>query len=65
MTHQPESMNKRLEALARERAELRCEYCRMPEAFTVWHFEVDHILPRKHGGLTVADNLALACVYWK
>lgn len=26
-------------------------------------FEIDHIIPRKHRGGTVAGNLALACVY--
>jgi hypothetical protein len=26
-------------------------------------FEIDHVIPRKHGGLTVESNLALACFY--
>jgi hypothetical protein len=26
-------------------------------------FEIDHIIARKHGGLTVSDNLALSCFY--
>jgi HNH endonuclease len=56
-------MNKRLEALARERAGSRCEYCWMPEDLSLWPFEVDHIIPRKHGGPTSAENLALACAY--
>ena len=35
----------------------------MPEDVSLWPFEVDHIVPRKHGGPTTVDNLALACTY--
>jgi hypothetical protein len=35
----------------------------MPEDVSLWPFEVDHILPRKHQGSTVLENLAFACVY--
>jgi len=44
-----------------ERAEFRCEYCRMPEAELLAGCEVDHIISRKHGGLTELANLALSC----
>ena len=47
----------------RRRAEGRCEYCRSPEAHAVIGFEVEHIIPMKHGGATTAANLALACFY--
>jgi hypothetical protein len=46
-----------------ERAEQCCEYCQFPAEFAETPFQVDHIIPRKHGGPTEADNLALACFY--
>ena len=51
-------------ALRREvaaRAGFRCEYCRMPEAELFAGCEVDHIISRKHGGLTDRANLAFSC----
>lgn len=50
-----------LRRLVAERANHRCEYCRAPAAFSSDNFTCDHILPRSQGGLTTADNLALAC----
>jgi hypothetical protein len=35
----------------------------MPVAFSPYTFEIDHIRPQSHGGLTSADNLALACFH--
>jgi hypothetical protein len=35
----------------------------MPQHYDDIPFELDHILAKKHGGLTVADNLALSC-FW-
>lgn len=49
--------------LVRQRAGGRCEYCRFPEEHAVPAFEVEHIIPRKHGGPTADGNLALACFY--
>ena len=43
------------------RAGRRCEYCRMPQAHDEAPFEIDHIIAKKHGGLTRDDNLALSC----
>jgi hypothetical protein len=45
------------------RAQQCCEYCWMPQDFDEITFEIDHIIPRKHGGHTVAGNLALSC-FW-
>ena len=45
------------------RADLRCEYCRMPQRLDRARFEVDHVIPEKYGGLTVEGNLALACFF--
>ena len=53
-------------ALRREvtkRADARCEYCRFPQEASLLAFEVEHIVAEKHGGATVANNLALACPY--
>ena len=44
-----------------ERANYCCEYCLVPEAFTFASHEIDHIIAKKHGGETTAENLALSC----
>ena len=46
-----------------QRAKDRCEYCLLPSALSLMPFEVDHVVPHKHGGATGEDNLALACFY--
>jgi hypothetical protein len=56
-------MDADLERLVWERARYCCEYCRMPQEFDEITFEIDHVIPRKHGGPTAADNLALACFF--
>jgi HNH endonuclease len=45
-----------------DRAQSRCEYCLLPEAFSIYHHEVDHLIALKHGGQTASDNLVLACL---
>ena len=52
-----------LRRLVSERANYRCEYCLLPEEFSSFPHEPDHIIPLKHGGTTTADNLTLAC-FW-
>ncbi len=54
-------MDKALEELVRQRAGHVCEYCRIPQALYLSHFQIDHIIAQQHGGPTTADNLALAC----
>jgi hypothetical protein len=54
-------MTSPLEEQVRHRARFRCEYCRMPQEYDGFTHEIDHVIPRKHGGPTVAGNLALAC----
>jgi hypothetical protein len=54
-------MNRALLRQVWQRAQHCCEYCRMPQAFDDATFEIDHIIARKHGGPTVARNLALSC----
>ena len=50
-----------LRRLVMQRAGNRCEYCGAPVNFSSDTFTFDHIVPRSLGGLTTADNLALAC----
>jgi HNH endonuclease len=46
-----------------QRAGNCCEYCRMLQEFDENTFEIDHIVSKQHGGLTIAGNLALSCFY--
>jgi HNH endonuclease len=54
-------MERALEELVWERAVSRCEYYQMPQAYDGFTHEIDHVIAMKHGGRTVAGNLALAC----
>jgi 5-methylcytosine-specific restriction endonuclease McrA len=56
-------MEQELVELVWRRANSRCEYCRLPQEFSLFTFEIDHIIARKHGGPTAAANLCLACFY--
>ncbi len=49
-----------LRDMVRQRANHCCEYCLLPEEDTFFPHEVDHVLARKHRGLTQENNLALA-----
>jgi 5-methylcytosine-specific restriction endonuclease McrA len=46
----------------RARANERCEYCQLPEAFHPGPFEVEHVIPVQHGGSDALGNLAYACL---
>ena len=46
-------MNPDLARQVWERANGRCEYCRMPASVYPLPFHVDHIIARQHGGATV------------
>ena len=54
-------MEKSLAELVRWRARERCEYCQLPQAFSSFRFQIDHIIAQQHLGPTTEDNLALAC----
>jgi HNH endonuclease len=56
-------MRKELDRLVRRRAQFRFEYCQLPVAASKLPFEIDHIIPKKHGGKTTSTNLALSCYY--
>jgi antitoxin (DNA-binding transcriptional repressor) of toxin-antitoxin stability system len=51
-----------LRRLVISRADHRCEYCHIHEDDTYFGCEVDHVISEKHGGPTVAENLAYACL---
>jgi hypothetical protein len=51
-----------LERRVRERAAEQCEYCGLAQAGQEATFHVDHVQPRRDGGPTTLENLALACV---
>lgn len=57
-----EYISKSLRRLVEQRAEFRCEYCRIPPTKPNLKHEFEHILPRQQDGQTVAANLALACL---
>ena len=52
-----------LRRLVSERADRLCEYCLIQEEDVYHGCEVDHIVSIKHGGLTLAENLAHACFH--
>ena len=46
-----------------QRAENRCEYCRLQQThYSLWLHQIEHIIPKKHFGSDELENLALACV---
>jgi HNH endonuclease len=50
-----------LRQLVIDRAAGSCEYCRSSGDFALESMELEHVIPVSQGGLTTADNLALAC----
>jgi hypothetical protein len=55
-------MSEALRQLVRQRADGRCEYCRLPDWLPPLEpFHLEHIVARQHGGQTEAENLAWAC----
>ncbi len=44
-----------------QRANYQCEYCRIHSNDMFLSFELDHIIPIKHGGTSDLENLAFAC----
>jgi len=51
-------MDSAVRALVWQRAGSCCEYCRLAQRDTPFRtFHIDHIVPRKHGGLTILTTL--------
>jgi hypothetical protein len=57
-------MERTLTALVWQRADGRCEYCRLSQGDLELPLEIDHIIAKKHRGPTRAGNLCLACFAW-
>jgi hypothetical protein len=45
----------------RERAQERCEYCRLHQRNSELLHHIEHVIAHQHGGSDDVDNLALAC----
>jgi hypothetical protein len=45
-----------------ERAQGKCEYCTLHQDLSIYTHEIDHTIATKHGGRTILENLALACL---
>ena len=56
------TINAALEQLVRLRAQDACEYCRIRQEFEAAPLQIDHVIARKHGGVTESENLAIACL---
>ena len=56
-----EYISKRQRDFVAQRAQNCCEYCLMPEQFSLFTFHIDHVISLKHGGKTHLDNLAFCC----
>lgn len=55
-------MTRALREAVRKRARNRCEYCRLRQADVPFvRHQVEHVIPRQHGGGDDLANLALAC----
>jgi hypothetical protein len=54
-------VEKSLQEFVWSRANARCEYCQIQQAFDALPFEIDHIIAEQHQGESTEDNLALAC----
>ena len=55
-------MDRAVANLVRERAGHRCEYCRLhQDDAPFFRFQIEHVIPKQHGGTDELSNLALAC----
>jgi len=45
------------------RAGYKCEYCLLPQTLHAGPYEIEHVIPKQHGGRTVFSNLACSCLH--
>jgi 5-methylcytosine-specific restriction endonuclease McrA len=50
-------------AFVRQRADDRCEYCRIRQEHVETTHHVEHITAKQHGGSDEPSNLALSCIH--
>ena len=56
-------MDEQTRRQVRQRANHRCEYCGLHQDHSpLARLQIEHIIPKKHGGTDVLENLALACI---
>ena len=56
-------MDQKTRQFVRQRAEDRCEYCRLrQEHAPLWRHQIEHIIAIKHDGTDDLENLAWTCV---
>ncbi len=48
--------------LVTQRANGACEYCLIHQDFSMYSYEIDHVVATKHGGQSTEDNLVIACL---
>lgn len=52
-----------LRQAVRDLAGNACEYCGLPEHLSpLAALQIEHVIPIKHGGTSILNNLALACI---
>lgn len=56
------TIKKAARELVIQRANSRCEYCRLLDIVSVHSFHIDHIIAVKHDGTDDVDNLAWSCL---
>ncbi len=56
-------MDEALVIAVRQRAAGQCEYCQLPERWHPGPFEVEHVIPKQHGGSSTMSNLADSCLH--
>ena len=54
-------ISSKLKELVTNRAKSRCEYCHLNANYSYFPFHIEHIISLKHGGKTIASNLAFSC----
>ena len=55
-------MDSRTRQLVRDRANHCCEYCGRTQESSTFPLQIEHVIPKKHGGADADTNLALACM---
>jgi hypothetical protein len=45
------------------RADYRCEYCHLPQAYVLTPFQIEHVVAKQHQGQARSSNLAYACLH--
>lgn len=55
-------ISSQIRQLVTDRAGGKCEYCLIHQDLSIYSHEIDHATAVKHGGLSIEENLVLACL---